>query len=208
MVMINYEFFNKTNMLKFFEYQFKETFTVIVFALVLVWMKHTKTNGTTPKPIPFMSIVASMLILLYYSYFIHRLIHKIPPKYNFHTMFHHSKNATDFWINLLIEFIINALFFVGVYCLKLAFNLSFIPTILIVFYGIIYTSVHIINYSIFHLGKNHREHHLSVEQKCNFGPDTIDHLLNTNCNSNYENLTHVLPNILGAFLICYGVQTY
>ena len=108
-----------------------------------------------------------------------------------------------YWI---IETTINVLFFVVFYYAKVLFELKFIPTILIVYYGIIYVSVHVINYSIFHLGKNHRNHHLDQTQKCNFGPDPLDHLLNSNCNSNYENLMHMLPNILGAFLIAECVK--
>lgn len=189
--MINWSFFNKRNLPEFFENHFMEVFITYVFALRLM------SNTSTP---PFITI-ASMLILFYYSYFIHMLTHKIPKEYNPHVLFHHGKHANDFWINLIIETIINVLFFVVFYYLKVLFKLKFIPTILIVYYGIIYVSVHDINYSIFHLGKNHHSHHLDPTQKCNFGPDILDHFFGSNCNSNYENLMHALPNILGAFLI-------
>jgi sterol desaturase/sphingolipid hydroxylase (fatty acid hydroxylase superfamily) len=168
-----------------------EVFVLYVFSLLL--MINTSTS-------PWITFV-SMCLLSYYSYFIHVLIHKIPKECNPHTLFHHSKNVNDFWVNLIIETMINVLFFVMFYCAKVLLNLKFIPNILIVYYGLIYVSVHVINYSIFHLGENHRSHHLDQTQKCNFGPDTFDHLLNSNCNSNYESLMHMLPNILGAFLI-------
>jgi len=194
--MINWSFFNKHNFPEFFEKHFIEVFITYAFALRL--MSNTSTS-------PLITI-ASMLIIGYYSYFIHRLIHKIPKEYNPHTLFHHSKNVNDFWLNLIIETTVNVLFFVIFYYAKVLFKLKFIPTILVVYYGIIYVSVHVINYSILHLGKNHRNHHLDQTQKCNFGPDPLDHLLNSNCNSNYENLLHMLPNILVAFLIAEYVK--
>jgi len=187
---INWDFFNKNNLPKFFGYHFMEIFIIFVFSLLL----------TTTKTSPFITIV-SIILLVYYSYFIHLVIHKIPKEYNIHTLFHHSKKPIDYWVNLFIELAVNIMFFVSFYYIKVLFKLNFIPNILIIYYGMIYVSVHIINYSIFHLGKNHRNHHLETNQKCNFGPDTMDHFLNTNCNSNYENLIHMLPNILIAFII-------
>lgn len=56
-----------------------------------------------------------------------------------------SDNKNDYWFNLIIETIINVMFFVT--------------------------------------------------------PYIFDHFFNTNCNSNYENFIHMLPNILSAFLI-------
>jgi len=189
MTTTNSFFFGKEKFPNFFGYHFIELFIIFVLSLLLTM----KTN-------PFITMLC-IYLLVFYSYFIHFVIHKIPKEYNIHTLFHHSKNPFDFWLNLCIELVINIMFFVSFYYFKVLFKLNFIPNILIVYYGIIYVSVHIINYSIFHLGKNHREHHLETNQKCNFGPDSLDHLLNTNCNSNYENLIHMLPNILIAFII-------
>ena len=189
MITIQWSFFNKENLPKFFENHFMEILMIYVFSLLLM-------RNTTISPIV---TLVSMYFLFVYSYFIHRIIHMIPREYNPHLLFHHSDNKNDYWFNWIIESIINVMFFVILYLINVYINK--IPSVLILYYVMIYVSVHVINYSIFHLGENHRNHHLESTNKCNYGPDTFDHLFNTECNSNYENYIHMLPNILGAYLI-------
>ena len=78
-------------------------------------------------------------------------------------------------------------------------NYELFPPILIMYYGIIYITVHNINYSVLHIG-NHQKHHLG-DITTNFGPDTLDHFLGTNHDSTFENMYHYTPNILFSFLI-------
>ena len=156
---------------------------------------------------------------MFYSYFIHILFHKIPHKYNLHLKYHHNSEQNSTKIGKIVSFIIEFLLVdVGVffllYLLQKLVNYELFPPILILYYGIIYVTVHNINYSILHIG-NHTKHHFGQRGNAslnlfegdnellttNYGPDTIDHLLGTNHDNVVENMFHNIPNILFAFLI-------
>ena len=50
----------------------------------------------------------------------------------------------------------------------------------------------------------HHESTASMEKKtCNYGPDLVDHVFNTNCKEKFENYNHIIPNTLMSFLITY-----
>lgn len=116
-------------------------------------------------------------------------------------MIHYSNLKLNKFSILPIECFLNIFFFLGLYFFQKIINYKIFPDILILYYGIIYVSIHIINYSI--IGdKNHEKHHNPKNKKYyNYGPDTIDHLMNTNYDDNYENLLHILPNIVVSFII-------
>jgi sterol desaturase/sphingolipid hydroxylase (fatty acid hydroxylase superfamily) len=71
-----------------------------------------------------------------------------------------------------------------------------VPTSVILFYAIWYTSVHIVNYSI--IGSQvHKDHHKNVGT--NFGPDVLDQLFGTNHEPVKEDLISLAPNMIIAF---------
>jgi hypothetical protein len=79
------------------------------------------------------------------------------------------------------------------------------------FYGLLYISVHIINYSIFHTSEKHIKHHITSNKTLspqNYGPDFIDHIFGTNSDEEFENYNHILPNILISFIITYYIYEY
>jgi hypothetical protein len=136
-------------------------------------------------------------------------------------MFHHLPSV-EWWrktVHLMIETTVNIGFFALVYGFQRLCQTEFIPTILIVYYGIIYVSVHIINYSLCHASPKHVLHHHTCDPAAaaaaddttkptktatkNYGPDTIDHLFGTNDDDTFENLNHMIPNILVAFFFCW-----
>ena len=60
----------------------------------------------------------------------------------------------------------------------------------------------IINFSVFG-NENHKKHHNEKDKKyCNYGPDPIDHMMNTNCDNQWEDMVHHVPNILISYAIC------
>ena len=200
-MIINLNLFTKNKFPNFYYCQFSVLFLVYILALILTYKTYS----------PIVTSI-SMPILFFYSYFIHILFHNLPNAINIHLLFHHNHdenlNNLEYIRNLIIELITNAMFFLGFYFLQKLLNINFVPTILILFYSILYISVHIINYSIFHLGKNHHLHHLSSnkqEKICNYGPDTLDHLFNTNCNDEFENFNHLILNAICSFLITYYI---
>jgi sterol desaturase/sphingolipid hydroxylase (fatty acid hydroxylase superfamily) len=188
--MINYKIFDKKNTEKYFHYQFLYYFIFFIFGILL-------TKNKSPLITLFVLILIS-----YYIYFIHRIAHNIPNDWNIHTLFHHkNKFNTSYLFNHFMETILNIMFFVSFYWIKLFFKLDFIENSLILYYCIAYTTTHMINYSIFHLGKNHAKHHNIDKNVCNYGPDIMDHIFKTNCDKKFENMNHIIINVLVAYFI-------
>ena len=184
---MNYNFREKTN--KYFAYQF--IIYLILFGLALLLVKNQ-------SPI---IVFISVFLLGFYVYFIHRLIHNIPKKYNLHVLFHHDSELSI--INWLIEVIVNILFFISFYFICLFLKIKFINPIIIFYIGFIYVTTHMVNYSIIHLDKTHRFHHkMNNEDKMyNYGPDFLDHMFNTNYGNYFENNSHILINCIIGFFI-------
>lgn len=189
---------SKNTLPNFFSNQFIQCFTTFILGLLLGYKKYS--------PI---LIIFSILILYYYSYFIHRLFHNLPYTINLHTMFHHNvKNNNNIImriINLLIELFTNIMFFVIFYLFQKLIKFDFVPEIIIFYYGFIYVSVHIVNYSLFHVSSQHVIHHKTFNgtKTYNYGPDLVDHIFNTNYSTNFENYNHIMPNVFLSFLITY-----
>lgn len=192
---LNTDFFSKETFKKFLYNQFSYTFVLVLFGIIL-------THKTIS---PFYTVIL-MVGLMYYSYFIHYLLHIIPENLSPHLTFHHNteQNSTD--NGRIISFIIEAFFvdigiFAILYFFQIFIHYELFPPILIMYYGIIYITIHNINYSVFHIG-NHKKHHLGDNGgiTTNFGPDTLDHFLGTNQDSTFEHMYHYIPNIIFAFL--------
>ena len=193
---LNLSFFNKTNFPNFLYNHFTGSCVMILFGIILTY----KTIN------PFYSIIL-ILGLMYYSYFIHILLHILPEKISPHLAFHHNTEQNSTKDGKIISFIIEALFvdvgiFYLLYIIQILLKYELFPPIFIVYYGLIYITVHNINYSIYHIG-NHPNHHLGDkgEVSTNFGPDAIDHFLGTNQDSTFEHMYHLIPNIVFCFLL-------
>lgn len=193
---------NKTNLNKYFTYHFLGYLIFFIFALLLV-----------PDKSPLISLL-SLIIMAFYVYFIHVAFHNIPKNFNPHLLFHHDADdkTHNLWYNymrrcfsFLVETFVNIMFFVIFYLIKESLNLKFIENILIFYFCIVYTSTHMINYSLFHLGGAHKLHHNTKKNVCNYGPDIIDKIMNTSCSNNYEDLNHIIPNCVISYLITCGV---
>jgi hypothetical protein len=200
-MLLNIKNVNKENTLRFFRNQFLVLLIGIILGLILTYDNYS----------PIITVV-TITILFFYSYFDHVIAHMIPKTFfNTHVLFHHNQNENtnnlQTIINWLVEFLTNCSMFLIFYIIKTILNLNFIPNIIILYYAIIYITVHNINYTIFHISENHSFHHKSnLNGKiCNYGPDTLDHLFNTNYNDNFEDFTHMLPNMLFAFFILYFI---
>jgi len=185
----------------FFRNQFIPNFIVFILGILLTYKLYSP-----------LLISASIIILYFYSYFIHIIFHYFPDIINIHINRHHNSEENNEpvlkTINLLIELFANIMFFVIFYYIQKLLSIRFVPEIILFYYGFIYVSVHIINYSIFHKARAHVLHHRSSEQAdknktCNYGPDLVDHIFNTNCDEKVENYNHIIPNTMISFLITY-----
>jgi hypothetical protein len=193
---------NKTNLNKYFTYHFLGYLIFFIFATLLV-----------PDESPLITFL-SMILLAFYVYFIHVAFHNIPKSINPHLIFHHNNrnksnnsfyNYINLWLNFFVETIVNILFFVIFYLIKESLNLKFVKNIIIFYFCLVYTSTHMINYSLFHLGGAHKLHHNLKKTTCNYGPDIIDKIMNTSCSNNYEDLNHIIPNCVVSYLITCGI---
>jgi len=190
---------NKTSFPNYFNNQFIQSFMILVIALFLGYKKYSP-----------LLISTSIGILYVYSYLIHRLFHNFPDFMSIHMDFHHNKenNKNIFMrcVNLLIELVTNIMFFVAFYLIQKLLHIDFVPEFIIFYYGFIYVSVHIINYSVFNVSPEHVMHHESSNNGTkiyNYGPDLIDHIFNTNYSKKFENYNHLIPNTLLAFVLTY-----
>jgi hypothetical protein len=107
--------------------------------------------------------ILSMSFLNFYSYFIHYGCHLLPEEINLHAKYHHVVHS-DWWEkmgHLAIETAVNIGFFAILYGLQLLLQMEVIPTSLLFYYGTIYVSIHIINYSLCHASPKHVIHHLT-----------------------------------------------
>jgi len=192
---INTNFFKKASIEKYFRYHFLSYILLTIFGILL------------NRPYSPILTIGYIFLINLYVYFIHRLFHNIPEKYNFHLLFHHNindnkKSLLNRVINLIIETILNIGFFISFYFIKEFFHLKFISNILIFYTCILYVSIHIINYSLLNVSETHIKHHNSEGGKtCNYGPDIFDHIFATNCDDKYENMEHIIINIIVSYFI-------
>jgi len=95
------------------------------------------------------------------------------------------------------QFFLEYAWFLGGLWINYTCSLHLNPWI-IVFWYLFYTTVHTINYTIFHINSVHEKHH-EVKTK-NMGPDLYDIIFDTKC-GDIENTDHYIPNIIGCAMI-------
>jgi hypothetical protein len=118
-----------------------------------------------------------------------------------HRYHHDNKYISTYISNILSEFSMMTSFLLLPTCIGISIN----PWS-ILFNWIIYTSVHYINYSWFHINEYHEKHHDQIET--NIYPDILDALFGTKHIDTplLEKVTHVLPNIVIAFNITLWIK--
>ena len=150
-----------------------------------------------------------LLIAYGWVYLVHRCIHLLPTSgpisyLNLHVLVHHRHDAEiDPVLGLSIEAITNLAMNLSLLVVQGALGLSLAPTSVVVFYALLYTSVHIFNYSL--VGNDtHRNHHRNTTT--NYGPDTLDHLFGTSADDVWEDLTPITLNACGVALVTLGLK--
>ena len=114
--------------------------------------------------------------------------------FDFHDIIHHDSKINKTFNNVVIEFLLNFYTQAGAFLLFLLFvrNLNIYVILL---WGIMYPTVHLINYEI-HKSTTHIHHH--TDSKTNYGIDIWDILFNTKYNkdnSQIENINHYSINV-------------
>jgi hypothetical protein len=151
----------------------------------------------------------TVLYTSYISYISHFLSHvKEFPILNKLHLHHHNSKTFFGYFNQFIFQIINHLFLPIL--IKHSFNITLINEYIILFTELIYTTVHLINYSYLHVNDIHEKHHLqdinykNAKHNCkliNFGPDYMDILFGTKYkpDTQIENFDHSILNMLFSF---------
>lgn len=185
---------------------------------ILDWVNHYgvailaagafSTLLTAPESGLFRTFIG-LSIIYFWVYFVHRALHYLPTegpfKYiNTHWIFHHQPlKILPRWFELVLETINDMSMSLSFLLLQYMTGIWIVPVSIILFYGIWFTSVHIVNYSI--IGSQvHRDHHKNVGT--NFGPDVIDHMFGTNHEPTREDLIPLSPNIIFAFAATAGLK--
>jgi hypothetical protein len=147
--------------------------------------------------------IITLIIMLLSVHIFHHLAH-YPFFYpiNCSHLYHHdNNNFFSHFIQIIIEFvliltpiIVKYLFF---------YNSHFFNTYLIIFIYFFYTTVHTINYSLFHVNNIHEFHHINKLK--NAGPDICDIIFNTkhDVENQLENTDHYIPNIISSVLLIF-----
>jgi len=160
----------------------------------------------------FLGSVLTVLLAMAFSHIIHFMSH-VPAAYPFnitHVYHHNHNNGFAAFIQCVLEFVAvtSIIFFKDGLKFFLSIDLSFLNSWAILLYYLIYTTVHNINYSIFHVNNVHENHHRLFIK--NMGPDFCDLAFGTKHDpiNSIENTDHYLPNIVGAFIVIYTLQKY
>lgn len=169
----------------------------LVTGLCCLYLEYGKT--------PILHLMAGGSFTWFWAYWIHRLHHNLPSTgigfyLNPHISIHHShEKLLPRWLDLFIETIHNIVWFFFLYILQELTQIHIVPTSIIVLSMLVYSSVHVINYSMFGSEKHRRQHEIPDS---NYGPDFLDHVFGTNSDPELEDMSHFIPNsILSTLLI-------
>lgn len=175
---------------------------ILMFALAVFSLFLSKPN--------YVSGLFTILLVVYGSYGLHYFSHKNVPILNIftktHTNYHHLEKKNMF-IDVILETLVN-LFIYGMLLFYIILYYFFpkqkiISGKVVLMYALFYTSIHIINYTIFE-SSIHKKHHLELDNNnriCNLGPDFMDKLFSTHCDMEYENTNKYTINLLIIFMI-------
>ena len=170
------------NIKKSFTTNYKSWLFILISIIVL-----SETNLT--------SGFITFIILIVFAYFIHYYSHlKTSYPFNITHLYHHeNNNFFSHFIQITLEFVALLSF---LYTKYFAFYTEILNEWVVIFFYFFYTTIHNINYSIFHVNNVHENHHKF--RMVNMGPDICDIIFNTkhDLETGIENTDHYIPNII------------
>ena len=192
-------------------------------------MKEFDINAFLHKQVPTMLVIWICSILLAYPdrnlihitigvifvefwiYFVHRSGHMLPKDgiigmMNTHWQFHHQHHKLlDRRIELIIEMFTDLGMNFSLLAIQWITGVWFVPLSIILYHALVYTSVHIINYSMIG-SETHKKHHMNHDT--NFGPDTMDQIFSSSEDGELEDMTPILINAVVAFGIVFYLKNH
>ncbi len=147
--------------------------------------------------------MATLAVMLFLVYWVHWESHV---ERNWFTISHHYHHEQNNWYSHGIQILLELQFGLALPILNEFLFDNILDKWVIIFLYIFYSSVHNINYSIFHINKTHELHHENVFT--NIGPDVCDILFETknesiiNEEGYIEDTSHYIGNIMiGMFIV-------
>ena len=140
----------------------------------------------------------TFFILLFVVYITHLFGHC---NRNIFNIIHHYHHENDNMFSYISQILIELTTPLVLYPIYLIFGTFFLNAWIVLFVVLFYSSIHNINYGIFHVNNVHSLHHEFMET--NIGPDICDVVFNTKNlnNTHVENTNHYIPNIIIITLI-------
>ena len=147
----------------------------------------------------------TITFMVIFSYLSHMVGHKLYPINIFHKV-HHNDDINHTFFGRTLEWIVNFLQIGGLLLIPLnrllenKTGLRLFNEYIIVFYSLVYTTHHMINYHLLEVD-THIRHHKNVNT--NYGPDYMDVLLGTKQhNSTFEDMREsILNTLLSAMVV-------
>ena len=147
----------------------------------------------------------TITFMVIFSYLSHMVGHKLYPINIFHKV-HHNDDINHTFFGRTLEWIVNFLQIGGLLLIPLnrllenKTGVRLFNEYIIVFYSLVYTTHHMINYHVLEVD-THIRHHENVNT--NYGPDYMDVLLGTKQhNSTFEDMREsILNTLLSAMVV-------
>jgi len=163
---------------------YKSWILLLISVLIITW--DNICNG-----------IKTFFFMLLASHLFHYSCHMALYTNSVHLYHHNHNNYLSHISQVILEFC-SILFFIFS---KRIWGWNFLNEWVIQFYYLFYTTVHNVNYSIFHVNNVHENHHKLL--LLNLGPDFCDILFQTkfDVSQSIENTDHYLINIFFALLV-------
>jgi hypothetical protein len=178
----------------------------ILFSIIAIansWLIHFLSHNIDLERI-FLELLSKYNIKL--NNYLHKaIILIIRYTYDFHDKIHHNSTINKKWYNIIIEFCQNVLQVLTIVGVAKLLHYKIDNTVLFL-WGLIYATVHQINYEIID-NRHHKEHHMN--NHTNYGIDTADIMFNSKYNLNdVEDMNHASINIVLSTLFIIGIKHY
>ena len=150
-----------------------------------------------------------LLFMHAWVYFLHRSLHLIPKwglleTLNTHIYFHHQEEKPlPRALELMFEFITDTGMNLLIIPVQMLLGITIVPLPCVLLFTLAYTSIHIVNYSMFG-SVFHKRHHLTMVK--NFAPDAMDHIVGTNYSDEFEDLVPMSLNVIVSTALLYLVK--
>lgn len=188
----------------------------VVRSNYLWWASHLAASAILTRSLSLPLLVVNVLFVHIGSYYIHYYSHVGWPlirHYDPHYLIHHTDKRHGYLDDLIFEFfglLAGSFLSIVVPVWWLGWQNTLRP-VLIMHGALMYTSIHVINYTLFG-SRIHRWHHVAYDgldasqrRICNLGPDWVDHLFQTSYDGEIENSNEFAINTLCAAFVVMAV---